>query len=192
MKALILDATPAGDERTMRAADALVAELTAREVSVERMLVRDLDVRACTGCFGCWTRTPGECVIDDDARRVSQAIMDSDVCAVVTPLSFGCYGALAKQLLDRQICLVLPYFVMVEGEVHHKPRYGSYPTWLALGTLERPSASEADLFTRLVERNAVNMHNPAHAAQVIAGDESAAAAVARLLDTAGVRTEVLA
>jgi hypothetical protein len=192
MNALILDASHAHDASTPSAADALGARLASLGYDIERVLVRDLTVRACTGCFGCWTRTPGECVIDDDARRIAASIAASDVCAVVTPVSFGCYGSLAKSLLDRMICLVLPYFTMVDGEVHHQPRYERYPTWLALGTLPTPDAEQTALFARLVERNAVNMHNPAYAAEVIAESESLGGAVERLLSTAGIGMEVLA
>jgi hypothetical protein len=184
MNALVLDASHAHDAATTRAADALGGRLAALGYDVERVLVRDLTVRACTGCFGCWTRTPGECVIDDDARRIAASIATSDVCAVVTAVSFGCYSSLAKSLLDRMICLVLPYFTMVDGEVHHQPRYERYPTWLALGTLPAPDAEQAALFARLVERNAVNMHNPAYGVQVVEGQESPAAAVERLLSAA--------
>jgi hypothetical protein len=192
MKALILDAARAGDAATTSAADALETRLAAIGYDIERFLVRDLDVRACIGCFDCWTRTPGQCVIDDDARRVSEGIATADVCAVVTPVSSGCYGSLAKGLLDRQICLVLPHFTMVGSEIHHLPRYDHYPVWLALGTLPSPDAEQAALFSRLVERNSVNMHNPAHGAQVVVGNESPSAAIESLLAEAQLGTEVLA
>ena len=71
MKALILDGSPAGDARTAAAPHAAVAELAARGCDVDRRVARDLDVRPCTGCFGCWVRHPGECVIDDDARDIA-------------------------------------------------------------------------------------------------------------------------
>lgn len=29
-----------------------------------------LRIANCVGCFGCWTKTPGRCVIRDDAARV--------------------------------------------------------------------------------------------------------------------------
>jgi hypothetical protein len=116
----------------------------------------------------------------------------ADVCAVVTPVSFGSYGSLAKNLLDRQICLNLPHFTMIDGEIHHRPRYDRYPVWLAIGTLPAPDAEQTELFARLVERNSVNMHNPAHAAQVVVGNQSPNAAVESLLAEARIGTEVLA
>ena len=88
------------------------------------------------------------------------------------------------------ICLVLPQFTTVDGEVHHKPRYSRYPTWLALGTLPAPSAEETALFKRLVERNSVNLYNPVHAAEVLSGDEAPTDAVERLLNGARLGAEV--
>jgi hypothetical protein len=192
MNALVLDGSREGETRNERAADELASGLAARGYDVELIALRDLDIRACTGCFGCWTRTPGECVIADDARRIAERVVNSDVTAVVSPITFGGYGSLAKSVLDRLICLVLPTFTMVDGEVHHKPRYAHYPVWLALGTLAEPSAEETALFARVVERNAVNLYNPSHAVQIVVGDESAETAVEHLLASAGIRTEVLA
>ncbi len=120
------------------AADLLVSSLEDLGAEVERIVVRDLSVRACTGCFGCWTKTPGQCVIDDDARSIAERVVASDVYAIVSPVSFGSLGSLAKSVNDRLICLVLPHFTMIDGEVHHRPRYDRYPKLLALGTMSRP------------------------------------------------------
>ncbi len=192
MKAVVLDAAPAADARTREAADAVVAALEARGAEVDRVVARDLDIRACTGCFGCWTRTPGQCVIADDARSIAEKVIASDVYAIVTPVAFGSLGSLAKGVQDRLICLVLPHFTMIDAEVHHRPRYERYPAMVALGTLPAPHAEQSALFDRLVERNAVNLHSSSHAALTIAGEEPAAPAAERLLDAAGLRAEVTA
>ena len=192
MKALVLDGSSATDARTSAAVDALAARFEAAGAEVERVLVRDLTVHACTGCFGCWLKTPGECVIDDDARTVATRIINSDVMAVVTPVSFGCYGSQMKRLIDRQICLVLPYFKMFDGELHHRLRYSHYPKWLALGTLPESRPDEEATFKQLVLRNANNIHDPGHAAQIVVGDESPNGPINRLFAEAGIATEVLA
>ncbi len=155
--------------------------LSARGIAADRMVARDLRVAPCTGCFGCWTRTPGQCVIDDDARAVAAKVVGSDLYVVVTPVSFGSVGSLAKSVSDRLICLVLPHFKMIDGEVHHQPRYDRYPRYVALGTLPAPDPAQEALFRTLAERNAINLHNPASAAGVVAGEQDAAAIIERLL-----------
>jgi multimeric flavodoxin WrbA len=192
MNAVVLDASGRDDLRTQSAANALVTALEQRGAEVDRVLARELRVLPCTGCFGCWTRTPGQCVISDDARSVAERVIASDVYAIVSPVSFGSYGSLAKSVQDRLICLVLPHFTMVDGEVHHRPRYARYPVMLALGTLARPNEEQASLFARLVARNAINLHNPLHAVETVAGEDSPMAAAERLLDAAGVGSEVAA
>ena len=173
MKAVVLDASDlADDPRRERPPTRSTDALAGAGAGVERIVVRDLDMRPCTGCFGCWTRTPGECVIDDDARSVAERVIAADVYAVVTPVSFGSFGSLAKSVLDRLICLVLPHFTMVDGEVHHRPRYRAIPRGARARNDAAPDAEQAALFARLVERNAVNLHNPTHAAETVAGDES--------------------
>ena len=37
-----------------------------------------LRIANCVGCFGCWTKTPGRCVIRDDAARVYPLIARSE------------------------------------------------------------------------------------------------------------------
>jgi multimeric flavodoxin WrbA len=182
MKTLLLDAAPAGDARTTRAADALAASLDDRGHEVERVVLRDLNVKPCSGCFGCWVSRPGECVFADDARSVAEKAIASDALALVSPVTFGSYGSLAKGVLDRMICLILPHFTMIGGEVHHKPRYRRYPVLLALGTLAEPDPEQEALFARLVERNAVNLYNPEHVVAVVAGDSDAHAVAGALLD----------
>ena len=192
METVILDASAAGDSRTRAAADALERALEARGSRVERIVVRELDVRPCTGCFGCWTRTPGQCVIADDARSIAERVIAAKAFALVTPVSFGSYGSLAKSVMDRLICLILPHFTLVDGEVHHARRYARYPRFVALGTLDAPSAESGAIFERLVERNSVNLHSPAHAAEIVVGDADAGLVAERLLERAGMKAEVFA
>jgi hypothetical protein len=148
--------------------------------------VRDLVIKPCTGCFGCWTKRPGECLIADDGPSLAARVIASDVLAVACPVSFGMWGSLAKSALDRMIGLVLPHFTTIDGEVHHQPRYARYPDWIALGTQARPDPQGAALFARLVARNAVNFHSRSHAALVLSADEAAASAAGRLVAMAGV------
>ncbi len=192
MRALLLDGSPADDRRTTAAADAAAAELALRGFEVDHVAVRELDVRACTGCFGCWVRHPGECVIDDDARDVARKIVDSDVYMIVTPTHWGTYGSLTKGVLDRSICVILPFFQSLDGEIHHEKRYERYPSYVVVGTSAESDEESEALFHRLVDRNAINMHNPTHGFAMVTGDGDPARAVRDALDEARIGAEVLA
>jgi hypothetical protein len=186
MNALILDASASPCDQSARAADALEAALQERAVRVTRVTLRDLDLRPCNGCFGCWTTRPGECLIDDDARRISAQVIASDVLVVAGPVRFGAWGSLAKSAIDRLIGLILPHFVSIRGEIHHGARYARYPRWISLGTMPRANAEAEAIFARLTSRNAVNFHCPSHAAAIAVGDADVLALARQLVESAGV------
>ena len=166
MKALILDGTRVEETFLDGVHQTLVRRLAAAGCEVRPMALREMEVHHCVGCFGCWVQTPGECMIDDGARDVARAFIASDLVVFFTPVTFGGYSSELKKALDRIICLVSPFFDRFDGEVHHQPRYARYPRLLAVGVLSRPDRESEAIFTTLVERNAINMHAPDHAAVV--------------------------
>lgn len=80
-------------------------------------------IRPCAGCFGCWLRTPGECVIKDGYDRMGALIHEADEMVVMSRYTYGGFSRFVKNVMDRSIGLVLPYFEIKEGEMHHKKRY---------------------------------------------------------------------
>ena len=50
-----------------------------------------LKIAHCVGCFGCWTKTPGRCVIRDDATKVYPCIAESDTLLYVSHIRYGGY-----------------------------------------------------------------------------------------------------
>jgi multimeric flavodoxin WrbA len=182
MRALILDGAAAGDGLTALAVAALTAELEERGYAVELIAGREAAVAACRGCFGCWTRTPGECVVRDDAAGLLARYIASDLVAYVTPVTFGGYSAALKTLVDRIIPLLDPRFTRVRGEFHHRLRYERYPRLVGLGTLPAPDPDAERTFRTLLARNGLNIHADAPA-EVLVGPADAAqarAAAARL------------
>jgi multimeric flavodoxin WrbA len=115
---------------------------------------------------GSRVRTPGECLIDDVAREIAQEVITSHLLIYLTPVTFGGYSSELKKAVDRMICLVSPFFGLIDGEIHHKKRYDRYPSLLGLGFVENGGEESGEIFARLVGRNALNFHAPAHAAGV--------------------------
>jgi multimeric flavodoxin WrbA len=188
MKALVLDGSREGDALTPVAVLGMASALAGRGADVELLKLRELAIAPCAGCFGCWTRTPGECVIEDGARDVLRSYVGSDVVAYVTPVTFGGYSSQLKKVLDRFIPILDPRFAIVGGEVHHLLRYRRYPKTIGLGTLPAPDPEAERLFANLVARNGLNVHQAVESFVLVgaADPESAQRSSKTLLDRAGV------
>ena len=168
-QALILDGG-LGDGALTRDAGEVAADALRRDDwQVTHLALREIDVASCLGCFGCWIKTPGVCVIDDAGRDVARRMVHSDLLVYLTPITFGGYSSELKKALDRSIPNLLPFFRLLKGEVHHVKRYARYPRVAGIGVcLDGPAdPEEEELFETLVHRNAINLHAPADGACVI-------------------------
>ena len=80
-------------------------------------------IHNCIGCFGCWVKTPGKCVIHDGYEGTG---IDMSKCKELIIVSKCCYGSVSpfvKTVQDRAISYLHPNFVIRKGEMHHKRRY---------------------------------------------------------------------
>ena len=80
-------------------------------------------IKPCAGCFGCWFRNPGQCVVKDGYHRMGELIHKADEIAVISRYTYGGFSSFVKNVFDRGIGWMLPYFEIYEGEMHHKQRY---------------------------------------------------------------------
>jgi NAD(P)H-dependent FMN reductase len=172
MKALILDGSLVDRPSTASTRRDLIDLLNGMGWQVQQFVLHEHKIAYCLGCFDCWTKTPGRCRIDDVGRTIAEAIIHSDLVIYLTPITFGGYSSELKKAIDRTICLISPFFTKIEGEVHHQARYAHYPALVGVGLLPQPDGAQAALFAKLVERNAINFHAPAHATLVIDGTEA--------------------
>jgi multimeric flavodoxin WrbA len=137
---------------------ALGPRLASQGYAVARHDLPSLPIPDCQGDFGCWTATPGVCVHAGAHRDVARDVIQSDLVVWLTPVTFGGYSSALKRALDHCIPLISPWFMTVEGETHHRPRYERFPDVLVVGLAEKKEEDAVRVFERLVLRNAVNMH----------------------------------
>ena len=172
MKALILDGSLKDEESLQIAEKTIVGKLESSGWDTEIMRLRERKVADCLGCFGCWLKTPGICVIDDDGRNIAKAFINSDLVVFLTPVTFGGYSSELKKAVDRLIPTVLPYFKTIHGETHHGPRYVKYPNAVFIGLLQSDDAEAARIFNALAYRNTINFYCKAYAVDTITPDET--------------------
>ncbi|MBN1496062.1 MAG: flavodoxin family protein [Spirochaetes bacterium] len=158
MKIVILNGNPSTANKDLdHYLESLSRELAASGHSIQTVILRDKDIRYCTGCWTCWWKTPGVCVHKDDMPAIYSAIMASDLVLLATPVIMGFVSALLKRANERFIPLLHPYFAMREGEWHHRGRYTRYP---AFGIIMAKGADTDDediaIITDIYRRQAVN------------------------------------
>ena len=114
-------------------------------------------IKPCLGCFGCWIKTPGRCVITDDgANSIAEKQMRSDAVVLLSKITFGGFSADIKSYLDRSIQNILSDFEVYKGEMRHEMRYKRFPICIAVGYGD-VSGTEQQTFAHLAQRNALNM-----------------------------------
>jgi len=190
MKALILNGFDNEEVLEYGMVEDLEAVLRAVGWDAETIVLRELDIAGCLGCFGCWIKTPGKCVIDDPGREMAERFIGADLVVFLTPVTFGGYSYHLKKALDRFIPLISPFFTKVDGETHHAKRYESYPRLVGMGVLDLHDESGERIFRGLVARNAINMYSPAFSSGIILrteGRERWTEVVTKTLDDMGVR-----
>ena len=128
MRITILNGNPDADKAAFDGYLARLSDaLTSDQHEVTILELREMDIKYCTGCWGCWVKTPGECVAADDSHGVCRAVINSDFALWASPVIMGFYSALLKKVTDKFIPLVHPYAVVNQGEAHHLARYDNYP-----------------------------------------------------------------
>ena len=116
-------------------------------------------VKSCIGCFGCWTKTPGKCVIKDRANEFSRLMATHEALIIISRMAFGGVSPEIKAVLDRSIGFILPFFTMVRNEMHHIKRFENIPDLKCIFYEKEISQQEKDIAKKLVEANAVNFNS---------------------------------
>lgn len=131
-------------------------ELPELQSDVRLVDLSEAKIANCVGCFGCWTKAPGKCVIRDDAASIYPLIAKSDEIVYVSKVKYGSWDTVMKTMLERAIPVQQALIRILDGETHHVQRavVAKKATVIGYGDL---SDREKALFSALIERNSRNM-----------------------------------
>ncbi len=159
MKVLILDGNPAKGPKTAsrKFRETLLEKIWRRSWNASVFDLDGMTIKPCRGCFACWVKHPGVCAIKDEQEAVLRELAGSDLWVFLTPVTFGGYSSALKKALDRAIPVLLPFFIKVNGEIHHPQRYRNSRKLIVVGTQPKADEEAERIFRGLVHRNALNM-----------------------------------
>lgn len=166
MKVTLLNGAREGETRIDSATIQISETLIHRGWDVTTYTLREHRIGYCIGCFNCWVKTPGHCIIQDDNHTIAAEVINSDMFILVSAITFGGYSSEMKRMMDHMIPLLSPFFRRIDGEVHHRMRYDRYPTLYSIGFLPQPDPVQEHIYHRLVKANAINMGNCPYSSDV--------------------------
>lgn len=138
--------------------DLLCTFLKEKGLAAELLEIGQEDLAFCMGCFGCWVKKPGECVINDMISQINRNFMNSDVVIYLSPVIFGQFSANIKNSIDRWIPNMLPFFeTRPDGSTMHPPRYKTYPRQIIIGYGEDLSEEDMQLFSDITKKHRRNV-----------------------------------
>ena len=92
---------------------------------VELFYTRKLGINPCQGCFNCWIKTPGECYQKDDMQMLYPKIREADIMVFATPVYVDGVNGQMKNMIDRMLPRVKPFFELRDGHCRHPLREGT-------------------------------------------------------------------
>ncbi len=122
-----------------------------------KIILYDDNIHHCIGCFGCWIKTPGSCVIRDKYGDMGEYLSKSEEVIIISKCCYGGFSPFVKNILDRSISYMHPDFVIKNGEMHHKRRYKNIIDLNVYFYGENIAEKEKETAQKLVKSNSFNL-----------------------------------
>jgi len=123
MKILAINSSPKMDKsNTALILNPFLEGMKEAGAEVELFYTRKLNINPCTGEFNCWLKTPGKCYQNDDMNILYPKIDAADVIVFATPVYVDGVTGPMKNLIDRMIPRLQPFFELCDGHCRHPVR----------------------------------------------------------------------
>jgi len=125
MKVIAINSSARGDGigKTGMMLEALVKGMREAGADVETVNLRQKVIRNCTGCFTCWSKTPGVCVHEDDmSKELFPKWLEADLVIYATPLYHYNMNSVMKVFIERTLPILEPFLQRNGGKTTHPLR----------------------------------------------------------------------
>jgi hypothetical protein len=152
MKVTVFNGSPRGrNSNTHRIVEPLLEGAREAGAETEEVFLVERDVKHCRGCFGCWGKTPGKCVINDEMPRLMDLFLESDYVGLGTPIYSMYMTGLLKSFTERLLPLATPHIRKnADGTFYHDGRVKRFPRVFCVANCGFPGEHNFDLLKAMV------------------------------------------
>jgi multimeric flavodoxin WrbA len=161
MKVMVFNGSPRAEKgNTHFMVEAFLKGAQEAGAETENIFLAKQKIKPCTGCFCCWVKTPGECVIKDDMAVLRSKYMASDIIVFATPLYVDNVTGIMKNFMDRLVPLADPYFEKDEnGQYRHIKGFDKVQKIAVISNCGFPEQEHFQVLRLLFRRIARNFHS---------------------------------
>ena len=123
---VVLDGGPRNSKfsKTTFMVDSFIEGAKHAGANVETFKLKNYEINHCTGCYTCWTKTPGECIFKDDMTILRKKYREADLVVFASPLYIFNVTGIMKDFMDRLLPIMKPYMLLdKKGHIKHPDRY---------------------------------------------------------------------
>ncbi|MGD9009080.1 MAG: flavodoxin family protein [Desulfobacteraceae bacterium] len=126
MKVVAINSSPMkGEGNTALILDPFLDGMREAGAKVELFYTKNLKVNPCQGDYTCWLKTPGKCIHKDDMKMLLPKLAKADVWVFATPVYFDGISGAMKNVIERMLPLVEPFFELRDNHCRHPRRQGT-------------------------------------------------------------------
>jgi putative NADPH-quinone reductase len=133
MKAIAINSSPKMEKgNTAAILNPFLEGLHEAGADVELFYTKQMEIRPCQGDLACWFKTPGRCSQKDDMEMLLPKLAEANIWVLATPVYVGSMSGPLKNMIDRILPLVTPFFELHDGHCSHPVREGAIISKLVL------------------------------------------------------------
>lgn len=102
MKIVAINGSPKGKtSSTNIMVNSFLAGAQEAGAEIFNIFLAEKEINYCKGCYSCWFKSPGKCIIQDDMTDVISHLAGANVIVLASPLYFNNISGTLKVFMDR-------------------------------------------------------------------------------------------